>query len=64
MTYLIFAYTEKTVSDFSVPSRDVINQTLPGREAFVAVIYLYALRKLNKVDPDPDSDFIHLLTAA
>ncbi len=55
MTYLIFAYTEKTVSDFSVPSRDVINQTLPGREAFLTVTYeLYAFRKLNKVDPDLD----------
>jgi hypothetical protein len=25
-------YTVKKVSDFSVPSRDVTNQTLPGRE--------------------------------
>jgi hypothetical protein len=31
-------YTVKKVNDFPVPSRDVTNQTLPGRESLVSDI--------------------------
>jgi NhaP-type Na+/H+ or K+/H+ antiporter len=33
--YILHVYTVKKVNDFPVPSRDVTNQTLPGRKDFI-----------------------------
>jgi hypothetical protein len=45
--FFFYLYTIKKVSDFTVPSRDVTNQTLPGRRDVKIDNLFYSVRQIT-----------------